>query len=109
MYSTCFLQYEIAIPSGANLYEALGGIMCNFTQILPYFQHWEMKLDHDCFHVSKLSEDQKKDDHRKLKSICPRNHMKSKKGPNIIQRSDADHSPIIGGDADISGQVNAKR
>ena len=26
--------------SGANLCWALGGIICNFTPILPYFQHW---------------------------------------------------------------------
>ena len=31
-----------------------------------------MKLDHDCFHVSKLSEDQKKGLHRKLNTFCPR-------------------------------------
>ena len=40
-----------------------------------------MKLDHYCFHVSILSEDQKK-------------------SPKINQRSDADHIQIIGGDAD---------
>ena len=54
-----------------------------------------MKLDHYFFHVSKLSEDPKKGLHRKLKSFYRRNHMKTKKSPNIIQRSDADHSQII--------------
>ena len=37
----------------------------------------------------------KKGLHRKLKSKCPRNHVKTKKGPNIIRRSDADRSPIL--------------
>ena len=39
-----------------------------------------MNLDHDFFQVSKLSEDQQT-------------------APNIIQRSDADQSQIIGGNA----------
>ena len=73
------------------------GIICNFPHFLPYFQHWGIEFDHDFFYVSKLSEDQKKSLHQKLKSFCPRNHVKTKKGPNIIQRSDADHSHIIGG------------
>ena len=37
-----------------------GRKICNFTPILPYFKHWGMKLDHYFFHLSKLSEDQKK-------------------------------------------------
>ena len=56
-----------------------------------------MKLGHDFFHVSKLSEVQKKGLHRKLKSFCPRNHVKTKKGPKVIQRSDANRSQIIRG------------
>ena len=36
------------------------GIICNFTPIWPYFQHWgRMNLNHDFVQVSKLSEDQK--------------------------------------------------
>ena len=38
----------------------------------------EIKLDHDYFHVSKLSDDQKKGLHEKLTTFCPRNHVKSK-------------------------------
>ena len=41
------------------------GIICNFTPILPYFQHWGMNLDHNFVQVRKLSEDQKKDLHQK--------------------------------------------
>ena len=44
--------------SGADLCWALGGIICNFTPILPYFQHWRMNLDHDFVQVWKFSEDQ---------------------------------------------------
>ena len=57
--------------SGANLCLALGGggIICNFTQILPYFQLWGMYLDLDFFPVSKLSEDQKKGLHQKWKTF----------------------------------------
>ena len=38
-----------------------------------------MKLDHDFFHLSKLSEDQEKDFHRKVKSFCLRVTVKTKK------------------------------
>ena len=34
-YSNCMMK-----GSGADLCWALGGIICNFTPILPYFQHW---------------------------------------------------------------------
>ena len=41
--------------------EHWGGIICNFTPILPYSQHWGgMNLNQDFFQVNKLSEDQKK-------------------------------------------------
>ena len=54
-----------------------------------------MELEHDFFHASKLSKDQKKGLHCKLKRFV----VKTKKGPNIIQGSDVDHSQIIGGHA----------
>ena len=38
---------------------SIGGIICNFTPILPYFQHWGINLDHDFVQVWKFSEDQK--------------------------------------------------
>ena len=61
-----------------------------------------MKLDHDFFHVSKLSEDQKKGLHQKLKEfLSPKSRGDQRKGPNIIQPSDANHTQIIGGDADV--------
>ena len=44
--------------SGADLCWALGGIICNFTPILPYFQHWGMNLDHDFVQIWKFSVDQ---------------------------------------------------
>ena len=73
---------------------SIGGINCIFTLFSTL---GGMNLDHDFFQVSKLSEDQKKGLHRKLKFFS-RNHVKTKKkGSNIIQRSDADQSQIFGG------------
>ena len=58
----------------------IGGIICNFGSILPYFRHWGMNLDHNFFQVSKLSEDQKKEDlHQKLNSFFPQIPVKTKK------------------------------
>ena len=40
---------------------SIGGIICNFTPILPFSQHWGgMNLDHDFAQMWKFSEDQKK-------------------------------------------------
>ena len=65
---------------------SIGGIICNFTPILSYFKH----------------RGDEKGLHRNLKSFCPQNQVKTKqqnkKRPNIIQRSNAYHSQIIGGD-----------
>ena len=56
-----------------------------------------MKFDHDCFHVSKLSEDPpKKRSSPEIEEYLSPTSLEDQ-GPNIIQRSDADHSPIIGG------------
>ena len=62
---------------GANLCWALGGIICNFTPILPYFQHWGMNLDHDFFQVSKLSE--KKGSSPEMEHFFSRIQLKTKK------------------------------
>ena len=57
-------ERKICLAAGSQWCQSLlsiGGIICNFTSILPCFQHWGgMNLDHDFFQVSKLSEDQKK-------------------------------------------------
>ena len=37
---------------------SIGGIICNVTPILAYFQQWGMTFDQDFFQVSKLSENQ---------------------------------------------------
>ena len=59
---------------------SIGGIICNLTPILPYFQHWGMNLDHDFVQVSKLSENQqKKGLHRKWKQSFSRSQVKIKK------------------------------
>ena len=57
----------------------IGGIICNFTLILPYFQHWGMNLDHDFLQLSKLSEDQKKGLRQKWNTFFPRVQVKTKK------------------------------
>ena len=67
------------------------------TPIFPYFQHWGDEVLPLFFHVSKSSQDQKKGLHQKLKSFCPRDQVKTKKNPKIIQRLDANHSQILGG------------
>ena len=67
-----------------------------------------MNLDHDCFQVSKLSEDQKKSLHQKWNSFFPQIQVKDQKksSPKISPnssgglRSHAHQSQIIGGDAD---------
>ena len=72
-------------------------------QFYPNFAQFStlggIKLDYGFFHVSNSSEDQKKKTGlpQNLKSFCPRNKVKTKnKRPKIIQRSDVDHSQIIG-------------
>ena len=72
-----------------------GGIICNFTPILPYFQHWGgINLDLDFFQVSKSSEDRKKKSSPKIKHFFSPNS-----GGN--QRSDAHRSQIFGGVAQM--------
>ena len=71
------------------------------------FNIWGMNLDHDLFQVSKLSEDQKQSKKKvkgsspKIQEFFSRNLVKTKKGPNIIQRLDVDQSQIIGGGTDV--------
>ena len=74
----------------------MGGIISNFTPILPYFQHWGDEPRPRFFQISKLSEDQK----RKKKVFTKIGRFFS---PNSSedQRSNADQSQIIEGDADV--------
>ena len=51
-------------------------VICNFT---PIFHIGGMYLDHDFFHVSNLSEDQKKSLHQKRNTFFPRIQVKTKK------------------------------
>ena len=59
--------------SAANLCWALGGIICNFTPILPYFQHWgdEPRPQFFLGGMSKLSQEQKKGLHEKWNTFFP--------------------------------------
>ena len=53
--------FGLRLQAGVPIFvEHWGGIICNFTPIFPYFQHWGVNLDHDFFQVSKLSKDQRK-------------------------------------------------
>ena len=56
-----------------------------------------MNLDHELFQVSKLSEDQKNRSSPEIEVFFPKSREDHKKGPNIIQRSDADHSETRAG------------
>ena len=62
-----------------------------------------MNLDHDFFHVSRFSEDQKKTFTEKWRIFVSELKWRTEKRPNIIQRSDADLSQIIGGGGDADG------
>ena len=81
-----------------------------------YVEHWEdnlqnlpqfwtsfniggrMKLNHSFFRVSKSSKDQKKRSSPKLEEfLSTKSSEDQTKSSKIIQRSDADHSRIIGG------------
>ena len=66
----CNLE-EGAERQGCRSLLSIGGIICNFTPILPYIQHWGMNVDHHFFQVSKLSEDQKKGLHKKWNTFFP--------------------------------------
>ena len=71
---------------------------------MPYFQHWGDEPRPRFFQVSKLSEDQTKKVFTKTgeQLFFPEFKRKQKKtAPDIIQRSDADQSQVIGGDADV--------
>ena len=72
--------------------EHWGGIICNFTPILPYFQHWGVNLDQVFFQVSKSSEDKKK--------VFTRNGTLFSSNSSTGLRSDAHQILIIGEDAD---------
>ena len=65
-----------------------------------------MKLDHYFFYVSKSREDQKRSSPRLEEFFSPKSSEDQKKSPKIIQRSNADHSQIIGRDSQtIKGDI----
>ena len=74
---------------------SIGGEICNFTPILPYFQRWGDQPRHDCFQVSKLSTEQKKQ-----RSSPKMDHFFYPNSSGDL-RSDTHQSQIIGGDADV--------
>ena len=72
----------------------MGGIICNFTSIFPYFQDWRDEPRPRFFQVSKLSEEQKK-------KVFSKNGTLFSPNSSGDLRSDAHQSQIIGGDADV--------
>ena len=64
------LQFKCCLQGCKSLL-SIGGIICYFTSILPYFQHRGMNLDHDFFQMSNLSEEQKKGLHQKWNTCFP--------------------------------------
>ena len=118
IWSTIAMSYQknsLSI-SGADLCWALGGIICNFIPILPHFQHWGDEARPLLFSRKQIKwRPKKKGFTENLKSFWPQNQLmakkrfspkievfvpesqwRPKKSPKIIQRSDADHSQIIG-------------
>ena len=77
-------HYFITKLQGCKSLLSIGGIICNFTPILPYFQHWG---DEPIFIFtnltlfstlgSKLSEEQKKGLHQKWNICFPRIQMET--------------------------------
>ena len=83
------------IEPGVQIFiEHWGEMICNFTPILPYFQHWGDEPRPRFFQVSKLSEEQKK------KQVFTKNGNLFFPNSSTDLRSDAHQSQIIGGDAD---------
>ena len=82
-----------APPSGAKLCWALGVIICNFTPILPYFQHWGGWISTKTFFRQANLVKTKK------RSSPEMEHFFSPNSSTDL-RSDAHQSQINGGDAD---------
>ena len=81
---------------------SIGGIICNFTPIFPYFQHWGDEPRPPFSSGKQIKRRPKKRSLPKIEEFfSPNSSEDQKTDPNIIQRSDADQSQIIGGDADV--------
>ena len=108
-----FLHFVAMLDcKGANLCWALGRIICNFTPILSYFQHWGGWTLTTIFFRWANQVKTKKRCSPKIEHFFPRIQVKTKKKvftkngalfpPSSSEnlRSDAHQSQIIGGDAD---------
>ena len=69
LYHSSITMLPLGVPT---FVEHWGGIICNFTPILPDFQRWGLNLDHDFVQVSKLNKDQKKGLHQKWNTFFPK-------------------------------------
>ena len=71
--------------------EHWGGLICNFTPILPDFQHWGDEPQPRSFSDKQIKwRPKKKVFTKNWRVFSPKSREDHKKGPNIIQRSDAD-------------------
>ena len=74
---------------------SIGGIICNFTPILPYFQHWGDEPRPRFCSGEQIKRRQKKMSPPKME------HLFSPNSSGHL-RSDAHQSQIIGEDADVN-------
>ena len=86
---------------GADLCWALGGIICNFTPILPYFQHWRDVPGPRFCSGEQIKRKIKKGLHQKWNTFSPNSsgHLRSNAHQSRIIRgnADVDHTQIVGG------------
>ena len=81
--------------------EHWGEIICNFTPILPHFQHWGDEARQLFFSRKQIKQKPKKRSSPKIEQfLFPKSSEDQTKSPKNIKRYDADHSQIIGRDAD---------
>ena len=72
-------KQKTVLYKGSDLYWALGGIICNFTLIFPYFQHWEDEPRPQSFSGKQIKwRPKKKGLHQNWKTF-PRIQLKTKK------------------------------
>ena len=112
--SIVLLNHTFARNSGADLCWALGGIICNFTPILPYFRNWGGWTSTTIlFRCANQVKTKKRDLYQNWNTFFPKFRWRPKKKfspkmkyfffPNSSGhlRSDAHQSQIMGWDADV--------
>ena len=93
---------EYDVRRGANLCWALGGeIICHFTPILPYFQHWRDKPRPRFFSGEQIKWNQRNQKKRSSPEMerlfSPKSSRYAHQSQIIGGDADKDHTQIIGG------------